>query len=312
VAFASNVAIAATKFAAAAITGSSAMLSEAVHSVVDTTNEVLLLHGMRRAARPADVNHPFGHGRELYFWSFIVALLVLALGAVATAYEGVNHLLDPEPMRNPHVNYAVLVFSFLFEGFSWWTSLKAFRATQGRQGFLDAFSRSKDPVVFTVLFEDTAALIGLLIAAIGITAAQVWDEPRFDGLASLGIAAVLLVSSLLLARETKGLLIGEPAHPCLRDAIVRIAAADRDVRSANGVFTVQVGPSQIVASLSIEFQESLTTLQIERCVDRIEAAIKQAHPDVVLLFVKPQNARTWRSRFSQLVVDPDEASEPDP
>jgi cation diffusion facilitator family transporter len=309
VALAANLAIAATKFAAARVTGSSAMLSEAVHSLVDTTNELLLLHGMRRAARPADINHPFGHGRELYFWSFIVALLVFALGAVAAGYEGVNHILHPEPMRNPVISYVVLGISFLFEGFSWWIGFKAFRATQGRQGYFDAFRSSKNPIIFTVLFEDTAALVGLLIAAAGISAAQVWDEPRFDGLASIGIALVLLVSSLLLARETKALLIGEPAHPHLRDAILRIAGDDRDIRHANGVLTVQIGPDQIFAALSIELQEGLNTLQIERCVDRIEAAIKQAQPDVSALFVKPENAQTWRTRIGRLAVDPDEASE---
>lgn len=308
-ALAANLAIAATKFAAARVTGSSAMLSEAVHSLVDTTSELLLLHGMRRAARPADINHPFGHGRELYFWSFIVALLVFALGAVAAGYEGVNHILHPEPMRNPVMNYAVLSISFVFEGVSWWIVFKAFRTTQGRQGYFDAFRSSKNPVIFTVLFEDSAALIGLLIAAAGISAAQVWDEPRFDGLASIGIALVLLVSSLLLARETKALLIGEPARPQLRDAILRIAGDDRDIRHANGVLTVQIGPNQIFAALSIEFQEGLNTLQIERCVDRIEAALKQEQPDVTTLFVKPENAQTWQTRIGRLAVDPDEASQ---
>jgi cation diffusion facilitator family transporter len=308
-ALAANLAIATTKFAAAVVTGSSAMLSEAVHSLVDTTNELLLLYGVRRAARPADINHPFGHGRELYFWSFIVALLVLALGAVAAGYEGVIHILHPEPMRNPVMNYAVLGISFLFEGFSWWIGFKAFRATQGRQGYFDAFRSSKNPIVFTVLFEDTAALVGLLMAAAGISAVQVWDEPRFDGLASIGIALVLLVSSLLLARETKALLIGEPARPNLGDAILRIAGDDRDIRQANGVFTVQIGPNQIFAALSIEFQEGLNTLQIECCVDRIEAAIKRAQPDVTTLYVKPQNAQTWRALISRLAIDPDEASE---
>ncbi|HZF26692.1 MAG TPA: cation diffusion facilitator family transporter, partial [Steroidobacteraceae bacterium] len=196
-ALASNLAIAATKFAAAAVTGSSAMLSEGVHSLVDTTNELLLLYGIERAARPADTSHPFGHGRELYFWSFIVALLVLVFGAAVACYEGVNHILYPEPVRKPLVNYVVLGASFVFEGVSWWLGLKAFRATKGSQTYFDAFRNSKDPTTFLVLFEDTAALLGLLIAAVGIASAQALNEPRLDGAASIGIALVLLMSSLL-------------------------------------------------------------------------------------------------------------------
>jgi len=300
VALASNLAIAVTKFGAAAYTGSSAMLSEGVHSLVDTVNELLLLYGMRRASRPADLDHPLGHGRELYFWSFIVALLVLVCGAAVAFYEGINHILHPEPIRNAWTNYLVLGASFVFEGASWLVGLKAFRANQGKQGFFEAFRNSKDPTTFTVLFEDTAALLGLLIAAMGISAAHVWHMPWLDGAASIGIAVVLLVSSLLLARETKQLLIGEAAHPHQREAILRIAADDHDVLHANGVITVQLGPNQIVAAFSIEFRDGLTTVQIERCVGRIEAAIKRAEPDITSVFVKPQNAQTWNDRLGRL------------
>jgi cation diffusion facilitator family transporter len=306
VALASNLAIAVTKFCAAALTGSSAMLSEGVHSLVDTTNELLLLYGIRRAARPPDLKHPFGHGRELYFWSFIVALLVLLFGAAVACYQGIDHILHPVAIRHHLTNYLVLGASFLFEGASWWVGLKAFRASQGKQGYFEAFRNSKDPTTFTVLFEDTAALAGLLIAAAGIGGAQAWDAPWLDGLASIGIACVLLVSSLLLARETKDLLIGEPARPHLRDAILRIAAADRDVRNANGVITVQLGPQQIVAALSIEFRPELTAAQIESCVERIEAAIQNAMPEVTSVFLKPQKAATWSNRRGRLKTDPSE------
>ena len=308
-ALASNLAIAVTKFVATAVTGSSAMLSEGVHSLVDSANELLLLYGMKRAARPADPNHPFGHGRELYFWSFIVALMVLALGAAASFYEGVNHMLHPEPMRNPLLNYVVLAASFAFEGTSWWVGLKAFRATKGSQGYLDAFRDSKDPTTFTVLFEDTAALLGLLIAAVGIAAAHALNAPRLDGAASIGIGLVLLLSSLMLARETKGLLIGEPAHQHVRDAIRQIAGEDPDVRTANGVLTIQMGVNQIVAALSVEFQDELNTTQIETCVNRIEAAIKRAQPDITILFVKPQTAETWRLRLEKLREASDQSAD---
>jgi cation diffusion facilitator family transporter len=299
-ALASNLAIAATKFVAAALTGSSAMLSEAVHSLVDTTNELLLLYGMRRAAMPPDISHPFGHGRELYFWSFIVSLLVLALGAVVAFYQGVQHVLNPHVTRDPIINYVVLAVSFGFESVSWWAGLRAFRETKGTQGYLDAFRSSKDPSTFTVLFEDTAALLGLLIAGAGIAAAHAFDAPRLDGVASIGIALVLLVASLLLARETKELLIGESARADLRDAILRIAGADRDVRHANGVITVQMGPDQILGALSVEFRAGIDAMQIEECVNRMEAAVKEAVPDITILFVKPQSREIWQGRFERL------------
>ena len=308
VALAANVAIALTKFAAAMITGSSAMLSEGVHSLVDTINELLLLYGVKRAAKPPDKSHPFGHGRELYFWSFVVALLVLALGAGVSFYEGISHLLNPHEMERPLLNYAVLAASFVFEGISWWFTLKAFRRTKGSQGYFEAFRASKDPGTFTVLFEDTAALIGLIVALFGIAGAQAFSLPQLDGIASLGIGAVLAVSSILLARETKQLLIGEPAHPHIRASILRIAAADDGIRNANGLITVQLGPQQIVAALSAEFEDSLTTGEIERCVNRIEDAIKSRHPDVAVLFVKPQTTETWLRRRESVGRRPDEQS----
>ncbi|RUY17703.1 cation diffusion facilitator family transporter, partial [Mesorhizobium sp. M7A.F.Ca.US.005.03.2.1] len=190
-ALAGNLAIALTKFAAAAFTGSSAMLSEGVHSLVDTGNGGLLLYGMHRAARPADRTHPLGHGRELYFWSFIVALLVFALGAGVSFYEGAVHIMAPEPVANAKVNYIVLGLSFLFEGSSWWVALKEFRRQKGRQGWLQAVQSSKDPSVYTVLFEDSAALLGLIVAFAGILAAELLEMPELDGAASIGIGLIL-------------------------------------------------------------------------------------------------------------------------
>ncbi|QRP65711.1 cation diffusion facilitator family transporter [Rhodanobacter sp. FDAARGOS 1247] len=296
VALGGNLMIAIAKFVAAGITGSSAMLSEGVHSLVDTVNELLLLYGLRRAARPADRTHPFGYGRELYFWSFIVALLVLAMGAGVSFYEGVMHIRQPEPVARPLMNYLVLAVSFVFEGSSWWVALREFRARKGRLGYFEAFRLSKDPATFTVLLEDSAALLGLLVALAGLVSAQLLAQPVLDGVASIGIAAVLSLSALLLARETKGLLIGEPAHPVVGEAILAIAAGDAGVRCANGVLTVQMGPSQVVATLSAEFEDALTTPQIEACINRIEKQAKQAHPEIVSLFIKPQTAETWRAR----------------
>ncbi|WP_062114667.1 cation diffusion facilitator family transporter [Aureimonas sp. AU40] len=295
-ALAGNFLIAVTKFIAAGFTGSSAMVSEGVHSLVDTGNELLLLYGLSRAARPADRTHPLGHGRELYFWTFIVALLVFALGAGVSIYEGVQHMLAPEPIENPMVNYIVLGLSFLFEGFSWFVALKEFRVTKGRLGYIEAVKRSKDPTTFTVLFEDSAALIGLAIAFTGILLSQLLDMPWLDGAASVGIGLVLAATALFLARESKGLLIGEAAAPATQAAILAIAERDPGIHNANGVVTVHLGPTQIVAALSAEFEDALTAPEIEACVRRIETAIQAEHPEITTLFVKPQTHGTFAAR----------------
>ncbi|WP_427025312.1 cation diffusion facilitator family transporter [Aureimonas ureilytica] len=299
-ALAGNLLIAITKFIAAALSGSSAMLSEGVHSLVDTGNEVLLLYGTRRAARPADRTHPLGHGRELYFWTFIVALLVFALGAGVSIYEGISHMLAPEPIEDPTLTYVVLGLSFLFEGFSWFVALKEFRVTKGRLGYIEAVKRSKDPTTFTVLFEDSAALIGLAIAFVGIFLAQALDRPELDGAASIGIGLVLAATAIFLARESKGLLIGEAAAPATQASILAIAESDPGVQSANGVVTVHLGPTQIVAALSAEFEDTMTAPEIEASVGRIEAAIREAHPDITTLFVKPQTHRTFAERARRI------------
>lgn len=292
-----NFLIAITKFVAAAWTGSSAMLSEGVHSLVDTGNEILLLYGLHRSAKPPDRAHPLGYGRELYFWTFIVALLIFGLGAGVSFYEGVIHIRHPEPVESPRVAYVVLGLSLLFEGASWWIALKEFRKAKGTLGYLAAVRQSKDPTTFTVLFEDTAALAGLLIALAGVIAAQYFAMPELDGAASLGIGAVLAMTALMLARETKGLLIGEAAHVRLQEAVLAIAQSDPAIERANGVVTVHLAPNQVVAALSAEFSDELRTPDIESCVTRVEAKIRQAHPEITTLFIKPQSAGTYRHRL---------------
>lgn len=296
-ALAGNLAIALVKFVAAYITNSSAMLSEAIHSVVDTLNEILLLYGMKKSQQPANYKHPFGYGRELYFWAFIVALMVFALGAIVSIYQGIQHVLHPEEMVNPTINYIVLGIAIVCEGTSWFVALKAFRKIKGKQGYFEAFRHSKDPTTFTVLFEDTAALCGLLIALIGIYLAHVLNIPELDGVASILIGIVLAVSAILLARETKGLLLGETADPKLRNDILLIAQQDEAVQSANGVLTEQMGAHQVLASLSLEFEDNLSSDDIEACVNRIEAKIKQIHPEIVALFIKPQTKQVWLERM---------------
>ena len=288
-----NVLVALTKFAAAGITGSSAMVSEAVHSLVDTGNEILLLYGLRRAARPPDELHPLGHGRELYFWSFIVTLLIFGLGAGVSVYEGVNHVIAPVRISDAIVNYIVLGIAFVFEGVSWAVAIKEFRSAKGKRGYFETVRQSKDPTMFMVLFEDTAALIGVIIAAAGIAASETFDRPVLDGVASIGIGLLLGVVAMFLAREAKGLLIGEPAASEVVSSICAIARAHPGVERSNGLFTVHLGPEQIVASISIDFMDSLSAADVETLVATIEQRVKSVHPEVVLLLIKPQSAAAF-------------------
>jgi cation diffusion facilitator family transporter len=302
-ALAGNLLIAVTKFVAAAWTGSSAMLSEGVHSLVDTGNEMLLLYGMRRAGRPPDTSHPLGYGRELYFWSFVVAVLIFAIGAGVSAYEGVMHILDPVEMENPTVNYLVLGLSTIFESISWTVALREFNRQKGDLGYIEAITRSKDPTTFTVLIEDSVALIGLGLAFAGVLAAHLLGRPELDGAGSIGIGVLLAATAFFLARESKNLLIGEPALPEVREAIMQIAGADRAIRKANGVITTQLGPDQVVAALSAEFADHISVDDVERCVARLEAAIQQRYPEVTTLFVKPQTHATWAERVEGIRAD---------
>ena len=293
-ALAGNLLVTITKFIAAGWTGSSAMLSEAFHSFVDTSNQVLLLYGMAQANRRPDETHPMGYGRELYFWSFIVALLIFALGAGGSIIQGIDHILHPEPITDPIVNYIVLGCAFVFEGSSWWIAREEFARSKGRLSYYEAVRRSKDPPAFLVLFEDSAALVGLAIALIGTALAQVLHNPLYDGLASIGIGVLLGAAGFILARETKDLLIGESASPAVEQSILAIAEACPEVDGANGLITFQFGPRQVVVTLSIEFADELTTERIEAKVARLESLIRETHPEVIAVFVKPQTPATFR------------------
>jgi cation diffusion facilitator family transporter len=284
-----NLLVSASKFAAAAISGSAAMLSEAVHSLVDTINELLLLYGIARSKQPADQVHPLGYGRELYFWSFVVALLIFALGAGVSAYEGVDRLRHPAPIERPLVIFAVLALSLAFEGASLFVGMREFRATQRSLSWWQAFRRSKDPPTFIVVFEDSAAILGIGVAAAGTAAVIFTGEPRWDGIASLAIAVILAGVAALLARESKELLIGERADPALSDAIMRTAAGISGVCSANSIVTVQLAPRNVIATLSLDFFDYLRAPDIERAVVELEARVRSAHPEVSALFVKPQS-----------------------
>lgn len=265
------------------------MLSEAVHSVVDSINEVLLLYGIARSKRPADRVHPLGYGRELYFWSFVVALLIFALGAGVSMYEGLDHLKNPVPLEHPVVSFVVLGVSLVFEGGSWLVGMRAFRAAQRSLSWWQAFRRSKDPPTFIVVFEDSAAILGIFAAAGGTAGALLTGDARWDGVASLLIAVLLAAVAGLLARESKELLIGERADPAVSEAILRTASGIAGVCSANSIMTVQLAPNNVVATLSLDFFDYLRAPDIERAVVELEARVRSVHPEVSALFVKPQS-----------------------
>jgi cation diffusion facilitator family transporter len=290
-ALAGNTLIAITKFAAAAFTGSSAMLAEGIHSVVDTGNQALLLYGMRRAERPPDERFPFGHGKELYFWSFVVAILIFAGGAGLSAYEGVVHLMHPEPMSNALVNYVVLGLAMVFEGSAWTIALKEFRRVKGPWGYVEAVRRGKNPTFFVVLFEDSAAMIGLLIAAAGIALSDVTGNPIFDGIASVLIGCVLAATAVWLAYETKGLLIGESANKRVVDGIRQLVLDHDRIDHVNEVLTMHMGPDFVLVNLGVQFDDDADATEIEDIVCRLDHRIKEHYPEVKRVFIE---AEAWR------------------
>lgn len=285
-----NSLIAVTKFAAATITGSSAMLSEGIHSLVDTGNQVLMLHGLRRSALPADDRHPFGYGRELYFWSFVVAILLFAVGSGVSLYEGVIKILDPHPITDAYVNYIVLALAAAFETVAWWIAYKEFRRRRGNRSVVTAVRDSKDPSVITVLFEDTAALLGLLAAFLGIALGEAFGIPELDGVASVVIGLILAAAAAILAYETKGLLIGESASPTVRSGIETIVGGVRGVKGINEILTMHLGADDILVNLSIDFVDGLDSSEVESAVSELERRIRSALPRVRRVFIEVQSS----------------------
>jgi cation diffusion facilitator family transporter len=283
-----NLLIALTKFVAAGITGSSAMLSEGVHSVVDTGNEALLLYGMHRARKPPDDRFPFGHGKEIYFWSFVVALLVFALGAGISFYEGVRHLRHPAVLENPVINYWVLGLALVFESGSWAVAFKEFRASKGPRGYIEAVQRGKDPTTFTVLFEDTAALLGLLVALGGVALGAATGNPLYDGAASIVIGLILAVTAFWLALETKGLLIGESANREVVDGIRELIRRIPQVDRVNEILTMHMGPDFILANISLHVARDVERAQVHQIFEDIDRGIKQRYPKVRRVFIESE------------------------
>jgi cation diffusion facilitator family transporter len=282
-----NLLIAVTKGIAAVLSGSSAMLSESVHSLVDTGNEILLLYGLKRAAKPPDKVHPYGYGRELYFWSFVVALLIFAVGAGVSAYEGVVHIRHPEMIQDVWINFVVLGLAGIFEGVSWWFGWKAFSRVRRSRPIWDAFVASKDPTTFMVLFEDSAALLGILIAAIATFFSWKLELPWIDGAGSILIGLVLAIVAALLARESKELLIGERASPELSAAVRQTASEDPCVRKVVDITTSQMGPDQVIATIAVEIDEDLRVPEVEQLIGRLEQSIRSRFPQLFRIFIRP-------------------------
>jgi len=286
-----NALIAVTKFIAAVFTGSSAMLSEGIHSLVDTGNQILLLYGMKRASKPADENFPFGHGKEIYFWSFVVAILIFALGGGISLYQGIQHVIHPAEIINPMINYVVLGLAMVFEGAAWYFALREFNRTKGETGYLEAVSRSKNPSVFVVLFEDSAAMLGLMVAFLGVLLTQLTGVLYLDGVASIIIGLILIGTAVWLAYETKGLLIGESANKPVVKSIRAILQANENIRSVNEVLTMHMGPDYILANISVGFDAKLGASEIESCVAGVDQQIKNTHPLVKRIFIEAERSK---------------------
>jgi cation diffusion facilitator family transporter len=284
VAILGNIAIAVTKFVAAFMTGSSAMVSEGIHSFVDTGNGALMLLGLRQSQKPPDADHPFGYGKELYFWSLIVSFGIFAVGCGMSVYEGLTHLLHPEPIINPFWNYAVLGFAFLFEGISWLFGWRVFRMAKGRRGILQAIHESKDPSTFLVFLEDSAALMGLVIASVGIVLGRLWNNPYMDGLASVLIGLLLGVISIFLARESKGLLIGEGVDKETLNNIRQLVEADTDVDHVHRVLTMYFGPQEVLLTLEVKFRDELSAVGVREAVARLHKTVRREHPQINRVF----------------------------
>src|ERR1044071_833928 len=283
-AIAGNLAIAVTKFVAAAFTGSSAMLSEAIHSVVDTGNGGLMLLGVHKSRKPPDSDHPFGHGHELYFWTLVVGVLIFAVGGGMSTYEGILHMLHPTVPENPAWSYATLGIAVVFEGTTWLFGWKAFAAERGRRGVLQTIHETKDPTSFTVLLEDSAALLGLVFAFLGIFLGRALGVPQLDGVASVLIGLLLCGVAVLMVYESKGLLIGEGLdHESLKSIRV-LVEQDPAVESVAHLHTMFLGPHEVLLTIELRFRSEITALEVRKAVRRMREAIQSQHPDVSRIF----------------------------
>lgn len=283
--------IAVVKFIAAAVTGSSAMFSEGIHTTVDTSNQLLLLLGLKRAKKPADRFHPFGYGKEIYFWSFIVAIMVFAVGAGISIYEGIHSVMDPHPIENAIVSYSVLGAAMVITGIAWYFAWKEFKKVKGGRGYFEAVQKEKNPTTFVVLFEDSAAILGLFVAIMGIGLSQWTGIPVFDGIASIIIGLILGTTATWLAYETKGLLIGESADPGTLEEINGMLSSFQGVKSVNETLTLHMGPSFILLNLSIDFKDNMSSQDVEDTTAALTREIKDQFPLIKRVFIESEKSK---------------------
>jgi len=283
-----NLLVSITKFTAAYLTRSSAMFSEGIHSLVDTGNQVLLLYGLKRSKLPADKHFPFGHGKEIYFWSFVVAILIFAVGAGISIYEGIKHIIEPVEVKDAYINYIVLSIAIVFEGAAWLFAYREFKKDNTKFSIIKSVKVGKDPVMFVVLFEDSAALLGLFVAMLGIFLSDYTGILIFDGIASVIIGVILALTAMWLAVETKGLLIGESADPDIVRSIKALANEFDEVDYINEVLTMHMGPQYILVNLSIDFHDQVKAGKIEQVISDMDKRIKQKFPLVKRIFVEAE------------------------
>ncbi|MBD2723186.1 cation diffusion facilitator family transporter [Hymenobacter armeniacus] len=281
-----NLAIAVSKFVAAGFTGSAAMMSEGIHSLVDSGNGLLILLGMNRSARPADARHPFGHSKEIYFWTVIVAVLIFAVGGGMSLYKGYQYLRNPAPLTDPTWNYWVLGLAIVFEGVACTLAYREFKKTQGEQGFWQALRTSRDPAVFAILLEDLAALVGLMIALAGIFFGHLLNNLYFDGAASMTIGALLVGMAVFMLTEAKGLLVGEGANPDVLGRLEALAQQDAAVGQLRAPLTMYLGPADAILALDIAFHDHLTAVEVEQAVERLQTSIKAQYPEFSKIFIE--------------------------
>jgi cation diffusion facilitator family transporter len=284
-----NLLIAVVKFIAGGVTHSSAMISEGVHSLVDTTNQLLLLKGIRISKRPLDETRPFGYGKELYFWSFIVSILIFGLGGGVSIYEGLTNLRNPHPLEDPTWNYVVLIISLFFEGTSFVIAWKEFNVKRGDQHLWEAITRSKDPSSFMVLFEDGAAVLGILVVFICLVIGHHTDRPYLDGVASLLVGFILIAVSFLLARESRSLLMGEAIDPAIQKVIIAMMERDSAVVKVKGILSMYQAPEEVVVVLGVVFKDTLNTRLINEAVERLRQQIQVKFPIIQHVIIQPES-----------------------
>jgi cation diffusion facilitator family transporter len=300
-ALAANLLISITKFIAGAFSNSAAMISEGIHSLVDTVNQILLLYGLKQSQKPADALRPFGYGKELYFYSFIVSILIFGLGGGISIYQGISHVLHPEPLEDPTWNYIVLALSILFEGASLVVAAKEFNRSRGELTWWNAIVRSKDPSNFLVLFEDGAAVSGLLVVMLCIFLGHRYDLPELDGVGSILVGLILVFVSIILARESRSLLMGEGIMPETQKRIIAIAERDPAVIKVQHLLSTYQSPEVIVLMLIITFKDGLETAEINTAIDRIRTAIKKDYDLVRFVIIQPESLVELSGEYDNLI-----------